>query len=112
MVGRHGRGPGGRLLSDRCVDAGEIVPNFHEIKIEPYVPAGEYDLNAILTLVSDNGTVAATADGMIQTGQSRLAFRAPEQNGAYRLCLRRSSVLDTSGQPSDDQMIVGEFTVL
>ncbi len=35
---------------------GEIVPDFHEIKVEPYVPAGEYDLEVgLFTPFRDDG---------------------------------------------------------
>jgi len=143
---------------------GEIVSDFHAINIEPFVPAGTYDLevglftpfrddglsdwlkvakvtvappapeplahqvrivsselaltsvdrpgdvppssevatrvnaigrdtpsNVVLSLVGDNGTAALTATQVIRPGQSRLMFRAPDQNGTYALRLKFDS---------------------
>jgi Protein of unknown function (DUF2723) len=145
---------------------GEIVPDFHEIAVEPFVPTGKYDLEvglftpfrpdglllkdgtnwlkisqvqvnsqspeslahevrsmfgsvlaltsvdetgdvppasdvliranwsgmptsaAVLSLVAADGTPVSNVNQSVQSGQSRLMLRAPDQNGLYSLRLK------------------------
>jgi hypothetical protein len=80
---------GDRALTS--VDQLGDVPPSSEVTLRVNAIGNDAPSNVILSLVGDNGTAALTATQVIRPGQSRLMFRAPDQNGTYALRLKFDS---------------------
>jgi len=78
-------------LALTSVDQPGDVPPSSEVATRVNAIGRDTPSNVVLSLVGDNGTAALTTQQMIRPRQSRLMFRAPDQNGTYALRLKFDS---------------------